>query len=121
MNLNTRYLKLTGQAELPSDLEIGKNYALGGEVSITDEKKRTNEDGTYDLEYKARLVRAAVDTATGRVYTKDKKHQSAKTRFAIIANKHNYKPEMDDEDFYNLIQQGIRSRLPEIINLILKA
>lgn len=120
MELNSRYLKLTGAAEIEAALELGKNYAFAGEVSITDEKKKNNEDGSFDLEYKARLVRAAVETSTGRVYTKDRKHQSTKTRFAIIAAKNNYRPEMDDEDFYILIQQGIRTHLAEIINLILK-
>lgn len=120
MNLNERILKLTGSASLEGELEIGKNYAIGAEVCIADENKRDNQDGTYDLEYKARLVRAKVDTATGRIYTKDKKHQSTKTRFAIIASKNNYKPDLDDEVYYELVQQGIRSHLAEILNIILK-
>ncbi len=110
MNLNERIIKLTGSAPIgEGELTLGTNYAAGVELSITDESKVDNQDGSYDVVYKARLVRAKVDTATGKVYTKDKKHQSTKTRFAIIATKNNYKPEMDDEDFYMLIQQGVRS------------
>jgi hypothetical protein len=120
MNLNSHVLKLTGSAELPEGLAIGTHYAVGIEVAITDERKVDNEDGTFDLEYKARLIRAKVQKETGFVLTKDKSRQSTKTRYAILAIKNNYRPEMDDDSWYNLIQGGIRHDLPSIINNILK-
>ena len=120
MNLNSHILKLSGSAELSGALEIGNRYAVGVEVGITYERKIDNGDGTFDLEYKARLIRAQVHTKEGKLDTKDKTSESVKTRRMIMAMKNDYRPDMDDEIWYVLIQKGIRAAMPEIINNILK-
>ena len=121
MQLNSHIIKFSGSAELSGPLELSTRYAIGAEVSITDERKVDNEDGTFDLEYKAKLIRAQVHTKEGRLDTKDRTRESVKTRRMIMAIKNDYyRPEMDDEAFYVLIQGGIRHHMQEIVNLILK-
>jgi hypothetical protein len=119
MNLNSHIIKFSGSAELSGPLEIATRYAIGAEVAITDERKVDLENGTFDLEYKARLVRAQVHTKEGRLDTKDKTHESVKTRRIIMAMKNEYRPDMDDEEWYVMVQKGIRAKMPEIINQIL--
>ena len=41
------------------------------------------------------LIRAEVKTETGKLTTKDESRQSTKTRYAILAIKNDYRPEMD--------------------------
>lgn len=116
MNLNSHILKLSGSAELSAPLELATRYAIGAEVSITDERKVDNEDGSYDIEYKAKLVRAQIHTKEGRLDTKDKTHESVKTRRAIMVIRNDYRQDMDDEFWYAMVQKSIRAHLPEIIN-----
>lgn len=120
MNLNSHIIKFSGAAELSGSLDIGNRYAVGVEVAITDERKIDNEDGTFDLEYKAKLIRAQVHTKEGKLDTKDKTHESVKTRRMIMAIKNEYRPDMDETEWYVLVQKGIRANMPEIINQILK-
>lgn len=116
MNLNSHILKLTGSAELSAPLELGKRYAIGIEVGITDERKIDNEDQTFNLEYKAKLIRAEIKTEMGTLKTKDKTRESVKTRYAILASKNQIKPEMDEDEFYAVVQRSIRAQLPEILS-----
>jgi hypothetical protein len=118
MLLNSHILKLTGSAEMSGPLELGKRYAVGIEVGITDERKVDNEDQTFNLEYKAKLIRAEIKTDLGLIKTKDKTRESVKTRYAILACKNEVAPEMDDEQFYALVQKTIRMHLPETMNLL---
>lgn len=120
MNLNEYILKVTGSASIDQPLEIGKRYACGIEFGITDERKIDREDGTYDVEFKGKLIRAQVKKENGEIVkTKDKTAQSVKTRLAILACKNEFRPEMDDDSWYNLVQGGIRHSLRDIISNIL--
>jgi hypothetical protein len=123
MNLNSHIIKLSGSAEISEPLELGKRYAVGVEVGITDERKIDNENQTFDLEFKAKLIRAEIKTSTGTIKTKDNTHESRKTRYAIIASKNNYPEysEMEEESWYKLVQGNIRHYLPEIIEMIWKS
>jgi hypothetical protein len=90
------------------------------EIGITDERKVDNEDGTVDLEFKGKLIRAQVKKENGEIIkTKDKTAQSVKTRLAILAVKTEFRPEMDDDSFYNLVQGGIRHDLRNIVVRVL--
>jgi hypothetical protein len=120
MNLNSNILKITGSAEIEAPLEIGKRYAVGMEIGITDERKVDNEDGTFDVEFKGKMIRAQVKKENGEIIkTKDNTAQSVKTRMAILAVKSEFRPEMDDDSFYNLVQGGIRHDLREVVRRIL--
>lgn len=121
MNLNENILRVTGSAPIDGPLELAKTYAVGMEIAVTDERKVSNEDGTFDLEFKGKLVRAQIKTSTGEIVkTKDTRSQSTKTRYAIIASKGEFKPDMDDDAWYNFVQGGIRHNLRDIIINILK-
>lgn len=56
----------------------------------------------------------------GTLKTKDKTRQSAKTRYAILATKNDYRPEQPDEDYYEAVSTLIRAHLPEILNQYLQ-
>ncbi len=121
MELNEYVLKLIGSASIDQPLELGRRYACGIEFGITDEKKRDNENNTFDLEYKAKLIRAQIKADNGvMIKTKDKTAQSVKTRLAILNRKDFYKPEMDEDSFYNLVQGYIRHNIDNIINEAIK-
>jgi len=121
MNLNEIQLKVSGSTSIDQPLELGRSYAVGAEFSISDEGKVSNEDGSYDLVFKAKLVRAQIKTDLGSIKTKDKSSQSVKTRRAILGVKSELLPDMEDDSFYNLIQGGIRHDILNIATNIIKS
>jgi len=124
MELNEYILKLHGSAPIEKPLELGKRYAVGMEIGIVDENKTDNENGSYDHEFKGRLIRAEIHTDLGHILkTRDKTRESAKTRYAILVSKSNYPDyeKMEEESYYKMVQGGIRHFLPEIIEMIRKS
>lgn len=83
MNLNSNILRLSGSAEISAPLEIGKRYAVGMEVGIKKAEQDDNENGTFDMVYKAVLIRAEIKNETGTIKTKDKNSQSQKLQAQI--------------------------------------
>lgn len=56
MKINSYFLKLSGKVESPQELEIGKNYHLKIEGSITSQTDMDNHDGSFDRAYKLEPV-----------------------------------------------------------------
>lgn len=119
MELNENVLKLSGKASIDGELELGKTYAVGIEIGITNEGKDDLENGTYDRVFKGKLIRAVIQTVTGDIKTKEKNSQSSKLRLAIMRRKPS-DSSLDDEAWYQYILGGIRHNLEEVIDLVQK-
>ena len=117
MDINSHVLKLSGTAEIEAPLEHAKTYAVGIEIEVEDGGLKNNQDGTHDKIWKGRLIRAVIQTATRKIYTKDTGSQSQKLRRAI----RKLTPEgMEEDAFYNYVMGGIRHNIDSIIDLIEK-
>lgn len=78
---NTYFIKLQGKANIPIPLGIGHNYKVTSDCSITEEKRVDNEDGTFDVIYKAQPVTCEVGVDNGpTIKAKDPRRNSAKIR-----------------------------------------
>ena len=74
-------IKLTGTAELPEPLEIGHNYAVSLQGSITAETISDNEDGSKTHYYRFRPVMVEVVRPKGeRLRAKDTRSRSQQLR-----------------------------------------
>jgi hypothetical protein len=120
--MNSHILKIVGESELPEALDLGKDYLISINAGITKISKKSDEEGGFIFSYQAKQRTCEVLKDNGEILkTKDKSKQSPKTRAAILATRNDFMPELEEEDYYILIQKGIRANLGDIINLILKS
>ena len=81
MNNETYYIKIIGKANIPERLEIGHNFKLTADCSITSESKSDNEDGTFDVIYKMEPVTVDIIKSNGQtIKAKDPRKNSIKVR-----------------------------------------
>src|ERR1700733_2502270 len=77
----TYYLKVFGKANIPKRLEIGHNYRVVLDASITQESKSDNNDGTYDVTFKVEPQTCEISKDNGEVVkAKDPRKNSTKIR-----------------------------------------
>ena len=80
-NVNSHILKLKGNSELPEEIEIGHNYHIALEGSVTGFKVEDNEDGTFNKIYDFKPVKVDVLTPLGKsLKLKDPRKSSQKFR-----------------------------------------
>lgn len=119
--INSHYLKLSGKAELPKELEIGNNYSLAIHGSITSITEHDNHDGTIDRSYKFEPVKCEVLTELGEVIkAKDTRGEAQKTRawaYKYWEDPTNNLGSISFDDFYKKFQQACRVNLHEIMRL----
>lgn len=78
---NTYYIQLNGKANIPEPLEIGHNWKVESDMSIVSESRKDNEDGTYDVTFKARPVTVKITKDNGEIIkAKDKRSMSQALR-----------------------------------------
>jgi len=84
--INNSWIKITGKSNIPEPLEIGKSYSIANNVEITKEEKSNNQDGTYDLIYKAEILTTEILKDNGQtIKAKDTRSNSTKIRKVLFA------------------------------------
>lgn len=79
--MDTYFIKLQGKANIPTGLEIDKNYKITADCSITQEKRDTNEDGSYSITYKAEPLTVEIENDNGKIVkARDPRKNSVKFR-----------------------------------------
>lgn len=122
MELNENIIKFNGACSLPQSLDLDGDYAAGIKFNVTSAERKKNDDGTYDLIHKGRLVEIIISDKLGnKIYSKDKTKNSVKLRFAILSLKDQFAPQMEDEAFYNLVMGKLTWHLPTLIETLLNA
>lgn len=83
--MDSHVIKLSGKAELPEALEIGHNFRVKLEGSITAATKADNHDGTFTHYYKFEPVRVEVVTGLGKTLKgKDPRRRSVQMRSLLM-------------------------------------
>ena len=115
-NQNNYFIKLQGRANIPEPLIIDQNYHIAADCSVVQEKKDSNENGSYDITFHANPVTVEILKANGAIIrAKDPRRNSAKLRnylFKCYAN------EGYTEDFssvYDEFTLVVMSRTPEML------
>ena len=81
MEQDTYFIKVQGKANIPERLEVDKNYHIACDCSITQEKKDSNENGTYNITFKAEPMTVEILKNNGSVIkAKDPRRNSQKFR-----------------------------------------
>ena len=80
-NNETFYLKIAGKVNIPTRLEIGHNYKLIADCSITSETRIDNDNGEFDVVFKVEPITCEISKDNGAVTkAKDPRKQSVKFR-----------------------------------------
>ena len=121
--INEFVLKITGGISLnqPLDKALRSNLKKG-EFDIYEVAKRDNQDGTYNMIYKAKFVSAVeIEQGVKKITGKDKSGRSFKLRGAIWhLSGDTDTAGMDFETFYSLVMDKIIGNLNIIWELIKK-
>lgn len=117
--INSHILKITDGAELSDGLNPSMELKItDADLSIYSVEKKSNEDGTFDIKYKARITSAIEYEQNGKVMRgSDKKGKSKKLRGAIWYLGEEEHAE-DKELFYGLVMDKIIINLPSIWEII---
>ncbi len=108
---NDNTLKITGIAELPQGLEMGKDYVIAARMSIPGISKDDNEDGTYTYQHKGKLTHVEIVTDAGKTFKGVAKgSKSQKLRWKI--------QEHGDNDYYEMVMDRIISNLDEVLRIL---
>ena len=83
----TYFIKIQGKANIPERLEVDKNYHVACDCSITQESKDSNENGTYDITFKAQPMTVEILKSNGDIIkAKDPRRVSVRMRNFIYKN-----------------------------------
>lgn len=119
--INARWIKLTGKANIPEELQIGKSYSIANNVEITQEQKINNQDGTFDVVYKAEVLTTEILKDNGQtIKAKDTRQNSVKIRkvlFAIWSSKETSVPfDVLYDKFTGLMIHNAETFIDKILN-----
>lgn len=100
--MDTFFIKIAGKVNVPLKIDIGHNYKLVMDCSVTKEEKEDNEDGTFSIISKVVPITAEISKDNGAVVkARDPRKNSTKIRnvlWAVWKDKNN---ETDFEQVYN--------------------
>jgi hypothetical protein len=115
--INENILKITGGASLDREVEPSKNLLIkNGELSVYSVEKRDNQNGSFNLIYKAKFVSEIDFVQEGKpIRGADKTSKSKKLRGAIwhLSSEADMGG-LDEEQFYEVVMDKIVLNLPEI-------
>jgi hypothetical protein len=115
----TYYLKVSGKANIPKRLEIGHNYKVVMDASITQEQKNDNNDGTYDVIFKVEPLTVEIGKDGGEVIkAKDPRKNSVKIRNKLHWLWQNAQMNIEFDDYYTKVTNYITLNLEDIISEI---
>lgn len=113
--INEHIVKLSGKANIPSELEMGNNYKLSIDGEITAITESNNDDGTYDRYYKFVPILCSILKDNGEtIKAKDNRRNSQKIRNLL------YKFWMEDsggtsfDDAYDKFSKQVLFELEDI-------
>jgi len=118
---NTYFLKLQGKVNIPIPLAIGHNFKVVSDCSITEEKRVDNENGTFDMVYKAVPITCEIGVDNGpTIKAKDPRRNSQKIRNILWKQHFNEGGVEDFDKVYDEATWVILSMIPQIYRDALK-
>ena len=119
--METYYVKINGKANISKPLEIGHNFKLVSDCSVTSVTRTDNENGEFDVTYKMEPITIEIQKDNGEVVkAKDPRKNSQKMRnylFKIYANE-GYTEDFDQ--VYDAFTYEVMSMTPELLRQAIK-
>lgn len=121
MDKNTYFIRINGKANIPTPLEIGHNYKLISDCSVTQIQEDDDEKGGRDVTFKAVPVTVEIGVDNGpTVKAKDPRRNSAKIRNMLWKQHFNEGGVEDFDRVYDEATWVILSMMPLIYREAIK-
>jgi hypothetical protein len=119
MEINSYILKISGNAELPSELILGDNYKITIEGTVVKSQDSDNHNGTLDRMYTIKPIMVElVDNKGESIKARDTRSESQLFRGLLKKKWIEKNIEMEFETFYSLVYKRLYKYLDAIINEI---
>ena len=114
-------LKLQGKVAISEPCEIGHNYSVKIDGSITSKTEEDNNDGSSTFVYRLEPVLVEAITPLGKTLkAKDVRRISQRLRARVYVYWLNNQIEQDFEEYYQKIGEKIISNFDELMEFVLK-
>jgi len=115
-NMETFYVKITGKANIPERLEIGHNYKLTADCSITSETRTDNENGEFDVVFKVEPITVEIQKDNGKVVkAKDPRKNSTKIRNLLYFKWKESNEAVDFDEYYTKFTNVVLANMDTLI------
>jgi len=114
--MDTYYIKINGKANIEKPLIIDQSYKVVADCSITEDRKNSNEDGTFSITFKAEPLTVEIVDTNGKVLkAKDPHRNSQKIRNYLfkLYTMEGYTEPFDD--VYDMFTQEVMSVSPQLL------
>jgi|GEM_PF-2578324 len=119
--MNNYFIKIQGKANIPEPLSIGHNYTIVNDCSITSEQKCDNDDGTFDIIYKAEPLTMTVQKDNGEIIkAQDPRKNSLKFRNYLFKVYTNEGVIEGFDEIYDEVTLVAMSRMNELVTEAVK-
>ena len=119
--INDYILKLTGKVSILESLELGHNYQIKIDSTVTQVTDVDNNDGTLNRVYKIEPIIGEITKDNGETLKiKDARKNSEKIRnrsFAVWSSK---STKIDSDEMYNKVTNWILSNMDSVQDIIIK-
>ena len=105
---NDHFIKLSGKANIPEGLEIGHNYEVSAQGTITSKTESDKNDGSHVNYYKFEPVLVEILNDKGEsIRAKDTRSMSKKLRGLVYGRWSNMAADIEEEKYYENFMYGV--------------
>lgn len=115
------FIKIQGKANVPERVNIGHNYKLTADCSVTSESRIDNQDGSFDIIFKVEPVTVSIEKDNGEVIkAKDPRKNSQKLRNYLFKLYHDEGYVEDFDRVYDEVTYVVMSYMPSMLREAIK-
>lgn len=119
--IDTRFIKFSGKAEIDSDLIVGNNYSILSTGTITAETLSDLHNGTFAKSYKWEVIQSEITDEKGEsIKAKDTRSNSTLIRNQNYAIWRELNPNMDSDTFHDKMCKEYMGMAEMVANRIIK-
>lgn len=119
--METFYAKIIGKANIPQRLEIGHNFKITTDCSVTSETRSDNNNGEFDVVFKIEPVTMEIVKSNGEIIkAKDPRKNSQKIRNYLFKIYHEEGFVEDFDSVYDAFTYEVMGMTPSLLREAIK-
>lgn len=120
-NIDTRFIKFSGKAEINTDLTVGNNYIITSQGTIISETLSDLHNGAFAKSYKWEVIQSEITGEKGEsIKSKDTRSNSTLLRNQCYAIWRDNVTHIEFDNFYDMMCKEYMNLADAIANKIIK-